>query len=467
MLISSQKGDYSTVASILVKNAMILTADAKGSIVKNGGVFIEGKTIKDVGPSNRLEKEYRGDVVLDAAGKIVMPGMVSCHTHMYGILTHGMPLQAFHGVKRSFLSSLEESWWPYVEDQLTQKEIYAAALGCSTMLVKNGVTCISDILEAPNSLPGALEKEAEAIMKVGLRGILSVEASERISEENAKLATKENVDFVRKWNGKDALVKGKLCTHTTFSCSERFLREVRALADQYGGGIQLHLEEAPDETMFSYVKYRKLPAEFYEEIGFLGPDVLAAQCCYTKDEEINIFKKRGVKISHQPMSNSGLGSVAPVVKFLSAGLTVGLGAEHYLDIFESMRFASLLHKACLNDQLAMKAETVFKMATSDGGNAVGYGNAIGSIEPNKKADIIIVNMKPFAPLTTENAIGQLVEKANGNCVDSVVIDGKLIMENRKMLTVQEEEIQKVCQETAGFFWKKVNELKGLPTYRCH
>lgn len=455
------------LVSILVKNALILTADAGDTIVKNGGIFIEGKTITDVGPSKKLEKEHQGDIVIDAAGKIAMPGMVSCHTHMYGIITHGMPLQAFHGVKRSFISSLEEVWWPYVEDQLTQKEIYAASLGCSMMLAKNGVTCISDILEAPNTLPGALEKEAEAIKKVGLRGILSVEASERISEENAKLATKENVDFIRKWNRKDALVKGKLCTHTTFSCSERFLREVRALADENEGGIQIHLEESPDETMFSKNKFKKLPVRFYDEIGFLGPDVLAAQCCYTKDEEIDILKKRGVKISHQPMSNSGLGSIAPVPKFLAADLTVGLGAEHYLDLFESMRFAFLLHKACLHNQLAMKAENVFKMATINGGRAVGYEKSIGSIEPNKKADIIIISMEPLAPLRPENVIGQLVEKANGKCVDSVIIDGKLIMENRKMLTVREDEIQKLCLETASSFWEKVNQLKDLPTYRCH
>lgn len=455
------------MGSILIKNGMVLTADSRNRIIENGGVFIDEDIIKDVGPSIELEKKHRGDVILDASGKLVMPGMVSCHTHMYGIITHGMPLQTFHSRKRSFMGSLEEVWWPYVEDQLTQKEVYAAALGSSMIMVKNGITCICDILEAPKSLPGALDKEAEALTKIGLRGILSVEASERISEDNASLATKENLNFLRKWNKKDALLKGKLCTHTTFSCSQRFLREVRELANQHGGGIQIHLEEALDEIMFSFVKYRKLPVELYDEIGFLGSDVLAAQCCYTNDEEISLLKKHNVKISHQAMSNSGLGSVAPVIKFLDAGLTVGLGAEHYMDMLELMRFTFLLHNAYLHDPLAMKTETVFKMATRDGANAVGYGDIVGSLEPKKKADVVIVGSKPFAPLNPENAISQLVEKANGSCVDSVIIDGKLIIENGKMLTVQEEETRRLCREASSSFWEKVKELKGLPGYKCH
>lgn len=454
------------MVSILVKNGIVVTLDPNDRIIEDGAVAVEKDKIVDIGLSKELEKKYSADHVIDAKGKVVIPGMICSHNHVYNAITHAMP---FKHSPTTFIGFLEDLWWPYIEDQLTKDEIYAAAQMASVVMIKSGVTCFADVLEAPNAIPGALETEAKALRNVGIRGVLSFEASERISEENAELSTKENLNFVRKWNRKDDLIRGKFCTHTTISCSEKLLKRVRELADKYGGGIHIHLEEGPDESMFSHVKYRKTPVEFYEDIGFLGPDVLASQCVYTTDREIEILKRHNVKISHQPMSNSEIGSiVAPVVKCLKNGLIVGLGTDGFTyDIFEVMRFTSLIHKAYLQNMSVMSSEEVLRMATRNGGEAIGLGEMVGSLQPNKKADLLIVDLKPLTPLTPENVVTQLVLLGSGYQVETVIVNGKIVMQNKKLLTVNEEDARRLALEAAETLWEVLKKnRRDLPKYRC-
>ena len=355
-----------------------------------------------------------------------------------------------------FILGLEDFWWPYIEDQLTKEEIYTAALVSSIEMVKSGTTCIVDCLEAPYSLPGALDKEAEAVKKIGIRGVLSIETSERVSEENAELAAKENLEFVKKWNGKDEIIKGKFCTHTTFSCSEKLFRRVRGEADRYGGGIQMHLEEGKDEGMFSLVKYRKTPVEFYEEIGYLGSDLLAAQCVHTSEEEIEIMAKHGVNVAHTPINRFG---VSPVPRMLQAGLTVGLGTDGIANLFEAMRLVSVIHKAHAGDPTLLPLDEILDMATRNGAKAAGYGKMLGSLEPGKKADIVIVEPKQSVPLIPENAVEQLVIFGGRLKVKTVFVDGKLVVENGEMATVDEQAIYRCSREVAASFWEKLDRKR--------
>ncbi|HJX24046.1 MAG TPA: amidohydrolase [Candidatus Bathyarchaeia archaeon] len=453
------------MVSILIKNGIIVTSDAKNRIIGRGAIAIDKDKIVEVGPTKEIEKKYSADQSLNADGKVVLPGMICCHNHMYNAITHAMPWKES---PTSFIGFLEDLWWPYIEDQFTKDQIYASSLIASARMIKSGVTSFADVLEAPNAIPGALDREAEAVRRVGIRGVLSFEASERVSEENADLSVKENLGFVRKWNKKDDLVKGKFCTHTTFSCSEKLLRRVRKLADEYGGGIHIHLEEGRDESMFSHVKYRKTPAEFYEDIGYLGPDVLASQCVYTTDREIEVFKRHNVKVSHQPISNSEIGStVAPVVKYLKAGLTVGFGTDgSTYDLYEVMRFAFLLHKAYHQDMAVMSPKEVFRMATRGGAEAIGMGEMVGSIEPNKKADLQILDLKSSTPVTPENVLTHLVLLGNGGQVETVLVDGKIVMRDRKVLTVDEQAARKLAMEAAEDLWQVLKkDRKDLPFYR--
>lgn len=438
--------------SLIVKGKYVLTLDRKYGTIRQGAIFVEGNKILDVGPAKEIEGSYSADEIIDAKECVVMPGLVCSHNHMYGVLSHGLPVSQ---KTSTFIAFLKRFWWPHVENALNKEQISAAATLSSIKMVKTGTTCCADILEAPNSMPGALEMEAQATETVGLRSVLSFEATERISEENGEKGVEENLNFIKKHNRKnDSLTKGMFCTHTTFTCSPEFLRKVRDLADEYLAGIHVHLEEGSYESKYCLTRYRKLPVELYEKIGFLGSDVLASQCVHTLPREAKLLRKHDVKISHMPLSNCEVGGgIAPVPSFLQMGLTIGLGTDGYIqDMFEVMRAAFLIHKGNLQDASVMPAEVVIRMATINAAKAIRIENLVGSITPRKQADIITVDLESPTPVTAENLIPQLVVFGDGNMVQDVLINGKIIMRNRKILTENEDRARTKCREAAESLW---------------
>ncbi|MGD0159398.1 MAG: amidohydrolase [Candidatus Bathyarchaeia archaeon] len=439
--------------SLIVKGKYVLTLDKKHGTIPKGAVFVEGDKILDVGPAKKIEDSYDADEIIDAKECVVMPGLICSHNHMYGILSHGLPVPQ---TTSTFITFLEQFWWPCIENALNRDQISTAATMSSIHMAKTGTTCCSDILEAPNSIPGALDVEAQATELVGLRSVLSFEATERISQENGEEGVEENIDFIKKHNGKnDSLTRGMFCTHTTFTCSPQFLKKVREQADEYHAGIHIHLEEGAYESKHCLAKYQKLPVELYEEIGFLGSDVLASQCVHTLPREAKLLRKHDVKVSHMPLSNCEVGGgIAPVPSFLQTGLTVGLGTDGYIqDMFEVMRAAFLIHKGYLQNASVMPADVVIRMATIDAARALRMENTVGSITPNKQADIITVDLKFPTPVTAENLIQQLVVFGNGSMVRNVLIAGKEIVRNKEILTVDEDKARTRCMEAAETLWK--------------
>ncbi len=442
---------------LLLKGKYILTMNKKLEIIRDGAIAIKGNKIIDVGKYESLKREYSSFQEFDASDKIIMPGLISSHNHMYGILSHGMPIP---NAPSTFIGFLEEFWWPFVENMLDKETIYQAAKVAAIEMIKTGTTLHADILEAPFAIPGALDTEKKATEEVGIRSILSFEATERISPENGKLGIKENLEFVKKHIGdKEGLTHGMFCIHTTFTCSPEFLKEVRELANEYNAGIHLHLEEGDYETMYSLVKYRKLPVELYEDIGFLGPDVLASQAVQTKPKEIEILKKYDVKISHMPISNCEVGGgIAPIPQMLEKGLTVGLGTDGYIvDMFHVMRFAFLIHKANLKNAAIMPADVVIKMATINNAKVLQMEKLVGSIEPGKLADIITISPKFPTPVNAENLVNQLVVFGEGVYVNDVIVNGKIVMKDREIQTVNEEEEKRKLKEIANQFWNLIKE----------
>lgn len=391
------------------------------------------------------------DIVVDATGKVALPGLVCAHNHMYGVLSHGMPIK---GAPSNFKDFLYNFWWPFVEDKLDKQQIETATRLACVEMAKTGTTCFADILEAPNSIPGALDIEASVVKETGLRGVLSFEASERVNPGNAEASVKENLEFIKKWNQRSETIRGKFCTHTLFTCSLEFLRHVRELANQYEAGIHIHLEEGAYESSFCKEKYGQLPVSVYDRIGYLAPDVLASQCVHTQPEEFSILQQRGVKLAHMPLSNCEVGGgIAPVKQFLDTGLTVGLGTDGYVtDMFEVMRAAFLIHKGFLQDASVMPAETVLEMATIKGAEALGLADQIGSLEAGKKADIILLNPQLPTPVTRDNVVAQLVTFGTGSFVQHVFVDGNQIVRDGEVLTADEEEAKLRCRHAAESLW---------------
>lgn len=390
--------------------------------------------------------------VVDASDAVVIPGLVSAHDHMYGVLAHGIPVKV---AVTGFWDFLKNFWWPYVEDRLDKRLVEAAVRYAAVERLKTGTTFVADILEAPFALPGVLDVEAGVLEEAGLRGILSFEATERVSRENGMKGLEENDSFIKKMKARNGLVKGMHCIHTTFTCSPEFIKRCREDADKTGAGIHIHFEEGIYETEEALKRYGKYPAELYEELGFWGPDVLASQCVKTTARELDILARRGVKVSHQPLSNGEVGGgIAPVPEMLERGMTVCLGTDGFIvDMFEVMRNTWLLHKAAKENAGVMPAQTVFRMATENGAKALGI--YAGKIEEGRRADIVVIRNRFPTPVTSENVISQLVVYASGSWVDTVIVDGKIVVKNGQSTRVDEEKAKKECFKAAEKLWEGV------------
>ncbi|MHA1712822.1 MAG: amidohydrolase family protein [Candidatus Ranarchaeia archaeon] len=440
--------------ALSVVGGLIVTNDARRRVIKNGVINVEENVIVEVGPASTVKPT--GDVKIDATGMVVIPGLICTHDHAYGVITHGMPFPKDWFPMPSFAEAILDWWWPAVEEVLTKDDVRAAVLASAVESLKTGTTTIIDILEAPNTVPGVLEVERKALDPLGIRAILSLEASERINKKNAEESIQENLAFIRKYNSPDARIRGMHCLHTTFSCSVEMIQRVRELANHEKAGIQIHLEEGRYEGWWTHIHHRKTPVELYDSLGFLGSDVLASQAVHPTPKEIDILAKRHVNVSHQPVSNcEGGHGFSPVVDMLSKGLAIGLGSDGVvLDLFEVMRMAHFIHKAAVEDATVMPPQQVFEMATLHGAKCALQEQQLGSLEKGRKADIVVLKPHLPTPLDSYNVIDQLVLYCDGKDVVHTVVDGKVVVENHVVQTVDEEKVKDQMQKVTLDYWQR-------------
>lgn len=430
----------------VIKGAFLMTPDG---LKKDYGVRTEGGRIQAVGPNEELIV-MPGDDVVELPDQMILPGFVNGHNHMYGFLSHGITAKA---MVTEFSSFLDDFWWPYVEDRLNHELAAATARWACVEMIESGVTSFADILEGPNSVPGVLEIEKEIVTQAGLRGRLSFEACERVSRENGLLGLKENIDFIKANNHPDELVQGINSIHTLFTCSGEFVKQAKAAADELGAMTHMHLSESVFEPEWCQKQYQKSPVEIYQELGYLDQNVLASQVVKASDSELDILAKHGVKAVSMPLSNCEVGGgFAPVTKMLKRGMTVGLGTDGYINnFFEVMRGAFLVHKANQQDPQVMPAKTVYQMATAMGADAIGIADA-GRLAAGKLADLITVSLDTPTPVNEKNVYHQLVLFSNPGQVVNVLVNGKWLKRDHKLLTIDKEKARQELNQVTQQFW---------------
>ena len=421
-----------------------------GQIKENWAIKIKGDTIEKVGPLNKMSTDHPDLPIEMHENGVISPGFINSHMHLYGVLSHGIvpPVEI-----KDFTSFLEDFWWPLVEDQLTHELIEKATYQAAIELINSGVTTVVDILEAPMAIPGALEIEAEVLKSLGLRGILSFEASERVNQENAELGLKENITFANKYKN-DSLISGRQCTHTLFTCSKDYLQKAFDSAENNSIGHQLHISESIYEVDYSLKEYGKRPVEVYDELKLLNPNLLVSQAVKVDQQEIEILKENQVGVAHLPLSNCEVGGgVSPVPDMLEAGLDVGLGTDGYINnFFEVMRGAFLIHKAYRENPGIMSAETVYQIATEGGSNALNRKD-IGRLESGRKADYIIIDPACPTPINRKNIFDQLVLYCNPENVKEVVVGGRKIKSNGEIIGVDIFKVRNESREAAKELWR--------------
>lgn len=433
---------------ILIKDGILVTMDGKRRVLKGGSISINDGRIEEVGGSI----SGSADVVIDASDKIVMPGLINTHTHI--------PMTLFRGIADDMplMKWLQEEIWP-VEGKLEEEHVYAGTLlGCLEM-IKSGTTCFNDMYYFLDSI-------AKAVNESGMRAVLAYAMIDLGDASKVDAIVREGRKSLNNFRNAQR-IKAFLGPHAPYTCSEELLTSARELADEHKTGIHIHVAETKEEVENS-VRGKKLkPFEYLEKIGFLGDNVAAAHSVWVSDEEIGILKKRGVKIAHAPICNMKIASgVARVPDFVRNDITVSLGTDgaasnNSLDMFESMKVCALLHKVNSMDASVVPALKVLEFATINGAKALGMEKELGSLEVGKKADMVLVDLKKpnLTPLT--NPVSHLVYSAKGSDVGTVIIDGKVVMENRQMRTLSEENVLEFAGEQARDLLEKAGKAEKL------
>ena len=420
------------------------------------GLAVSAGRILAAGPHEELGARFPGAQVVDAGDCVITPAFTNAHHHMYGVLAHGIPLDQ---APAGFWPFLEDFWWPRVEDRLADELIAAATDWACLEMVRSGVTTFYDCLEAPYALqspagPGPLEVEARVVRRWGLRGVLSFEATQRVSDENGELGLRENVDFYDACRARGGLVSGLVCFHTTFTCSEAFIRRAFALAAGRGARVHMHLSEGTYEPDYCLAHFGQRPVAYYDSLGVLGPHVLASQCVQVDSDEIGILARRGVHVSHQPLSNCEVGGgFAPVPEMLAAGINVALGTDGYVNnFFEVMRAAALLPRARLLDPGVMPAAAVWTMATQNGARALGFDD-LGTLAPGNQADLLLVGADLPTPLAPHNTADQLLLWRNPGDLRAVMCAGRWLMWDGQVAGQDPEAIHQRVADAAARLWQ--------------
>jgi cytosine/adenosine deaminase-related metal-dependent hydrolase len=451
---------------LLIRGGLVLTCEPdalRGPVLADGAVAVRDGAIVEVGEAAALAARHPGAEAIDATGRVVMPGFIITHTHMPYVLGHNMPVD-FRQLK-SFWDMLQKMGWEWLEDLTTREGIYAATRYAAAKMLKAGTTTVCELVEGPAALPGALEASARAIREVGLRAQVGFEVTERVpgvsilerqERAMAEKAFQENLDFLSSHPaGSEGLIQGRLGVHTAFTNSPETLRQARELADRHRCGIQIHVAEIP--RAFLVEKYGKSAPQVLEEAGLLGPDVVAAHCIDLDDQDLEILARNRVQVAHTPMTNSlGGNGVARVPEMLERGMNVSLGHDCFftLDTSEYIRYAYLLHKAHRANPALLPPFQALDLALGNGARALGLGERIGSLAAGKRADILILKPDSPTPLTPASVLSWFTMGFRGWDVESVLVDGRLVVEEGVMTTVNEEEVRRACQEEARRLWRK-------------
>jgi 5-methylthioadenosine/S-adenosylhomocysteine deaminase len=414
---------------IIIRNGIVVTLNDADDVHFGATVVVEGDRIAHVGPGDGVAAD--GARVIDATDKIVMPGLVDFHYHTAlgkGYSDH-LPLWEY----------LQTCWYPMIR-ALDPESAYWAALASYSESIRCGVTAVNDMYRQ-------LEALADAAEKIGIRAVLSNDVA---TDEHDLDTLADNEKAFREKNGAaGGRIRVLVGIEWLPLASEELLRDARALADELGTGIHIHLNESLSEVEISKEMFGRRPTEVAYDNGILGPDCIAAHCVWLSDAELALMRETHTHISHNPSSNAKLGNgVARLPEMLAAGINVGLGHDaaecnNSRDMFEVMKFASLLHRAVRVDSSLQQAPDVVRMACRNGNR--GLGIDAGELTPGKKADLIVVDTQsqmftPLMPGNADHVFSHLVFAANGSCVETVVIDGRVVYEGREFTTIDEGEV---------------------------
>ena len=408
-------------------------------VVADPIIEIEGNRIKSIDSQPGSQADFWVD-------GIILPGLISTHTHLHGLVAYGHPVPPPAG----FWPFLKEWWWPLVEDVLTAEDVESLAAYAALLHVESGYTCFCDVMEAPYAEAGFMMREAAAIDATGARAFVSNEATERAGPEIAQKLLEENA-ALRDLSGR---VPGLMSVHTTFSCSGDFIRKAKETARDKDALFQLHLSEGTYHVQDTQERFGKRPVPYLDDLGVLDEMTIASQSVHLTEDEIETLAAREVNVSHNPISNMEIGTgAAPVAQMLERGVNVTLGDDGFVrafDPFINMSTTFLLH-ALTTGGGHVGTQDVLAFLTTNAARALRL--EAGSIEEGNLADLVLLEDSSPAPLGPENAIYHTVLGAASGDVRAVIVDGQVVIDRGVAQLVDEEQLKHRSMDTIHRLWE--------------
>ena len=452
VLISGAIAQEKQSVDLIVSGGTVVTMDSARAIYQDGSVAVRGDSIVAVGPRAEIEGRYQSAQVIDARGHLVLPGFINGHTHV--------PMTLFRGLHDDVTLNdwLYKYIFPAEAKNVNEEFVRWGTRLAAAEQIRAGVTTFADMYYFED----AIAEETEA---AGMRGVLGETFIDFPAPDNKSeaemLAYTER--FLKRWQG-DPLIHAAPAPHSIYTCSKKTLQDAAALARKYHAPILIHVAEMKKEWEDSEKANGMSPVQYLDKIGVLGPDIVAAHCIFVDEADRKLLAQRGVGCVHNPSSNMMIASgVSPVPEMRAAGVAVGLGTDgpagsnNDLDLMEEIDLAAKLAKISKMDPLALNAKSVVEMATIDGARALHMEKEIGSLEAGKKADLILISLNEPNAVPMYEIYAQIAYSLKGSDVATVIIGGKIVMQDHLLLTVDERKVLEKARE----YGKSVKSSLGM------
>ena len=437
---------------LMVTHGIVVTMDGRRAIYQDGAVAVRGDSIVAVGPSADIEARYKGAQRIDAHGGLVLPGFINGHTHA--------PMTLFRGLHDDVTLNdwLYKYIFPAEAKNVNEEFVRWGTRLAAAEQIRAGVTTFADMYYFEDAI-------AEETKAAGMRGVLGetfidFPAPDNKSEAEMLAYTEK---FLKHWQG-DPLIHAAPAPHSIYTCSKKTLQDSAALARKYHAPILIHVAEMKKERDDSEKANGMSPVAYLDKIGVLGPDIVAAHCIFVDEADRKLLAERGVGCVHNPSSNMMIASgVSPVPEMRAAGIAVGLGTDgpagsnNDLILMEEIDLAAKLAKISKMDPLALNAKSVVEMATIDGARAIHLEKEIGSLEAGKKADVILISLDEPNAVPMYDVYSQIAYALKGSDVETVIIGGKVVMRDRRLLTIDEPKVLEKARE----YGKSVKASLGM------
>lgn len=443
---------------ILIGNGRLITRNSTNEFIENGAVVCDNDVIVDVGSFSDMKKKYSDAQFVDAHGGVIMPALINMHNHIYSAFARGLAINGYN--PKNFMDILDGLWWK-LDRTMNLQDTYWSAQATYVDCIKNGVTTIFDHHASFGSVLGSLNQIAECSKEAGIRSCLCYEVSDRDGDEKSAASLKENEDFIKQCAAENnPMLKGMVGMHASFTINDKTMDECSRIASETNTGCHIHVAEGLTDVEDCMEKYGKPIINRLNDFGILGKKTMVVHCIHINEKEMDLIKDTDTMVVHNPESNMGnavgCGNVPLMFK---KNLMLGLGTDGYTnDMFESYKVGNIIHKHNTGNPNVGWAEIPTMLFENNPKMANRYfDKKLGVIEKGASADVIVTDYNPLTPMNSSNLGGHCVFGMNGRSVITTVAAGKILMQDRKLTTLDEDAIMAKCREQSADLWKRINK----------